>query len=105
MQMNYDLIEQISSIHYENISTLEKISDVERAFANKIQSNKDEVFIELFSNNIFYKDFPSIIKNNLETKIKAPNTNEILKHLKTIISIKNHKLLLERVYITYLIMK
>ena len=40
-----------------------------------------EQIIELFSNNIFYKDFPSIIKNNLETKIKAPNTNENLKTL------------------------
>ncbi|MGL4617296.1 MAG: hypothetical protein ACRCUM_03575, partial [Mycoplasmoidaceae bacterium] len=43
MQINFDLIEQISNIHYENISTLEKISDVEISFANKIQSNKDEI--------------------------------------------------------------
>ena len=41
--MNYDLIEQISSIHYQNISTLEKSSDVEIAFANKIQRNRDEM--------------------------------------------------------------
>ena len=45
MQMNYDSIEQNSSIHYENISTLEKISDVVIAFANKIQSNKDEMLV------------------------------------------------------------
>ena len=38
-----DFIVQISCIHYENISTLENISDVEIAFANKNESNKDEM--------------------------------------------------------------
>lgn len=44
--------------------------------------NISEEIIKLFSNNIFYKDFPSIIKSNIETKIISPNTNDNLAILK-----------------------